>query len=325
MDALISIIVPVYKTEAYLKKCVESILAQTHRNLEVILVDDGSPDDSGAICDYYAKTDSRVKVIHKPNGGLSDARNSGMDIMTGQYVGFVDSDDWIEPNMYETLLTLLERFDADIAFGGVADDVERGDIVTTVKTSDYGQTPHAEDKLAAMCRYFHGSWAAWDKLYRAELFDGIRYPVGEINEDEAIVLHLLERCRQVCYTSEIFYHYMHREGSATITSANFSPKKLAWMQHCKHNLDYIRKNHPQLETDAAVRYRSSLLWSLTEIALSDGDFTNDIRFMRGELKKEHKLFASLPFDYRQDKLRLSILTALPFGFYRTLIRRKRGH
>lgn len=320
MDALISIIVPIYKTEAYLEKCVDSILCQTYKNLEVILVDDGSPDGSGEICERYAQADSRVKVIHKPNGGLSDARNAGLDVMTGQYVGFVDSDDWIEPTMYETLLLLLEQYDADMAFGGVADDVLHGDTITTVKTSNYGDTPYAEDKLSAMHRYFHGSWAAWDKLYRAELFDGIRYPVGEINEDEAIVLHLLERCRRVCYTNEIFYHYMHREGNATITSAAFSHKKLAWMQHCKNNLAYIRKNHPELEANAAERYLDSIQWTLTQIAMSKENFSPEIRSIRQDLRNERKLIPQIPFRYPTDKLRIQFLIYAPFWAYRLFVR-----
>lgn len=321
---LISVIVPIYKVEPYLHKCVDSILAQTYQQLEVILVDDGSPDGCGAICDGYAAADPRVRVVHKPNGGLSDARNAGMKIMTGRYVGFVDSDDWIEPDMYETLLDLLLYYDADMAFGGVSDDVEQNGIVTTVNTSHYPNAPFAEDNVSAMRRYFHGSWAAWDKLYRAELFDGIWYPVGEINEDEAIVLHLLERCQRVCYTNQIFYHYLRREGNATITTASFSRKRLAWMHHCEDNLSFIRKTHPELEVDAASRYRGSLLWSFSEIALSDNEFSDEIDKMRAQLKKERKLFERIPFDHRQDRLRFQVLAHLPFGVYRTLIRLKRG-
>lgn len=320
----ISIIVPVYKTEPYLRKCVDSILAQTHQDLEVILVDDGSPDNCGQICDEYAKKDSRIRVIHKPNGGLSDARNAGMDIMTGQYVGFVDSDDWIEPTMYETLLTLMEQFDADMAFGGVADDMEHNGMVNTLKISDYGDTPFAESKTDAMRRYFRGSWSAWDKLYRAELFQGIEYPVGEINEDEAIVLHLLNRCRRVCYTNEVFYHYMHRKGNQTITNSSFSHKKLAWMEHCRANLQYVRNSYPMLAPDAAERYLDSVQWSLSQIALSDGDFSQEIRAMRQDLWAERKYLPQVPFRSRQDKIRILLLTYAPFGAYRAIIRVKRG-
>lgn len=323
MSEKISVIVPVYKVEPYLRKCVDSILAQTYQNLEIILVDDGSPDNCGAICDEYAKQDARIKVIHKPNGGLSDARNAGLDTMTGEYVAFVDSDDWIMPQMYETLLQMLKQFQADIAFGGVADDLEQNGKVTTVKVSNYGDEPFSESAAEAMRRYFHGSWAAWDKLYKADLFRDIRYPVGEINEDEAIVLQLLSKCNRVCYTGEIFYHYMKRPGSGSITVSDFSVKKLDWQKHCAANLKFIQENDPELEADAAARYRSSLLWSLTEIALSDGDFSEQIKKLRSALKKNHHLFQSAPFSYPQDKIRLELLTRLPFWVYKTFIRLKR--
>lgn len=319
MEPLISVIVPIYKVEPYLKKCVDSILTQTYKNLEIILVDDGSPDNCGAICDEYAAKDSRIRVIHKPNGGLSDARNAGMKIMTGQYVAFVDSDDWIEPNMYSSLLGLITRFEADMAFGGVADDLETDGNVTTVRTSDYSATLFAEDKISAMRRYFHGSWAAWDKLYKAELFEGIVYPVGEINEDEAIVLHLLNRCERVCYTNEIFYHYMRRIGSNSITSTSFSPKKLAWVKHCRDNLAFIRSHHPLLELDAAKRYRGSILWALREIALSPEDFTEVRKQLVKELRCNAAIFKHAPFPHRTDRLRYSLVRHCPFFVFKAML------
>lgn len=322
MEPLISVIVPVYKVEPYLHKCVDSILAQTYRRLEIILVDDGSPDQCGAICDEYAEKDGRVKVIHKPNGGLSDARNAGMRIMSGELVAFVDSDDWIEPTMYERLYALLDQFQADMAFGGVADDWECGNAVTTTKTSDYGPTPFAEDAVAAMRRYFHGSWAAWDKLYRAKLFDGIFYPVGEINEDEAIVLHLLDRCDRVCYTNEIFYHYMRRDNGNSITTSAFSEKKLAWPQHCEANLHFVQEHYPELIPDAAARYRSSLLWALREMALSDSFSPEIWRNYRHKLQYNLSLFWNLPNTSKKNYLWMVSLCYLPQPAIRLLIKRR---
>ena len=317
---LISIIVPIYKVEPYLRKCVDSILSQTYTNLEIILVDDGSPDNCGAICDEYARKDSRIRVIHKPNGGLSDARNAGMDLMTGSLVAFVDSDDWIEPQMYQRLYELMTQYDADMAFGGVADDVVRDGVVQTVKTSEYGVVPYAEGKEHAMRRYFHSSWAAWDKLYRAELFDGIRYPVGEINEDEAIVLHLLDRCRQVCYTTEVFYHYIRRVDGTSITTASFSEKKLVWAKHCRDNLAFIREKYPELEQDALARYRGSLLWSLREMALCNKHFPKLARQVNIELKENRKQFAATAFRNRQERYTYLIAQYAPFGIYRMLLK-----
>ena len=319
--SLISIIIPIYKVEPYLRRCVDSVLAQTYTDLEIILVDDGSPDNCGAICDEYAAKDPRIKVIHKQNGGLSDARNAGLDIMTGSFVGFVDSDDWIETQMYERLMELMTQYDADMAFGGVADDVVESGAFRTVKTSDYGCSPFAEDNLSAMKRYFHGSWAAWDKLYKTELFREIRYPVGEINEDEAIVLQLLEQCQRVCYTNEVFYHYIRRIDGTSITTASFSPKKLAWAKHCRDNLAFIREKHPQLIPDATVRYRSSLLWLLREIACAGRQYHTHADVLLNWLHEDRKLFNRTPFTHRRDQIYLWILLYLPYSFYAKLVNR----
>lgn len=324
MNSLISVIVPIYKVEKYLRKCVESILSQTHTNLEIILVDDGSPDNCGTICDEYAQQDARIKVIHKPNGGLSDARNAGLDIMTGEYVAFVDSDDWIGPRMYETLLQMLKLFQADIAIGGVADELEQNGKVTTVKVTNYRDKPFYESATEAMHRFFTTSWAAWDKLYKADLFRDIHYPVGEINEDEAIVLQLLSKCTRVCYTNEVFYHYMRRPSSGSITAASFSVKKLAWQAHCRDNLEFVQAHYPALVPDAAARYRGSLLWSLTEIALSDENYAGETQALLSALRSQKELFYAAPFSYRQDRLRMWLLLHVPFSVYRAIIRFRRS-
>ena len=316
----ISIIVPIYKVEPYIRKCIESIICQTYTQLEIILVDDGSPDNCGAICDEYARKDSRIRVIHKENGGLSDARNAGLDICTGEYIGFVDSDDWIEPQMYEKLLHLLQEFDTDIAFGGVADDVAQNGTVTTIKVSDYGATPYAEEKLSAMRRYFLGSWAAWDKLYRRELFDEIRFPVGEINEDEAIVLQLLDRCERVCYTNEVFYHYMKRSNGTSITTASFSTKKLAWVNHCRSNLAFVQETYPQLEKYALSRYLSSLLWALNEMALAEGSFREAYGDTRKQLKVNAWRFLRFSVANKRKMLRLAFFLVFPFSFVRPILK-----
>ena len=319
MNSLISVIVPIYKVEKYLRKCIESILSQTYTNLEIILVDDGSPDKCGEICDEYEKKDSRIKVIHKKNGGLSDARNAGLDIMAGNYVAFVDSDDWIEPQMYEHLLAKLHYFHADISIGGVSCDLDDNGIINTEKIVSYDSAPFSEGNVETMHRFFITSWAAWDKLYKADLFRDIRFPVGEINEDEAIVLQLLSKCTRVCYTNEVFYHYIRRPSSGSITAANFSVKKLAWQAHCRDNLEFVQAHYPTLVSDAAARYRGSLLWSLTEIALSDEDYTGETQALLSALQSQKKLFCAAPFSYRQDRLRMWLLLHVPFSVYRAII------
>lgn len=320
----ISVIVPVYKVEPYLRRCVDSILAQTYTNLEIILVDDGSPDSCGAICDEYAEKDSRVRVIHKENGGLSDARNAGLEIATGEWLSFIDSDDWIEPTMYEALLNNAGVHDAQISIGGVVDELltENGVIVTKTTAGD-SVVIEARKKQPAIQHFLNHSWSAWDKIYRREVFDGIRYPVGEINEDEAIALSLLDRCERVVYTNEPFYHYIRRPES--ITTSTFSLKKLDWYRHCKANLDWIRANYPELEEAAAIRYRNSLLWTLTEIALAEGDYRSEVKTLVAELKTNRKLFKKIPYQHSTDKIRAALLIHLPFAVYRAFIRIKRNH
>lgn len=321
-SALVSIIIPVYNVEPYLCKCIDSILAQTYTNLEIILVDDGSPDRCPEICDKYAEMDSRIHVIHKPNGGLSDARNAGLEVASGEWIAFVDSDDWIEPDMYKKLLQNAEMYQAEISIGGVNDELLTDEGTTILKTTmtdsvNYRCCTNTE----TMQNYFKGSWSAWDKIYQKKVFENVRFPVGEINEDEAIVLHLLEKCRKVVYTNEVFYHYIHRPSS--ITTSSFSPKKFAWYRHCRDNLAWIREHHPELTEAAAARYRGAILYSLTEIALSDTAYTEEQQDLLKELKKEKKLFSAIPFDAVTEKIRYTMLAYLPFSFYRICIRRKR--
>jgi glycosyltransferase involved in cell wall biosynthesis len=318
----ISVIVPIYKVEPYLRKCVDSILAQTHRDLEVILVDDQSPDGCPAICDWYASNDPRIKVIHKKNGGLSDARNAGLEIATGDWLSFIDSDDWIEPQMYEKLLRNAEQTDAQISVGAVIAEAEtENGYVQLNPKEDLVISITSMQRMEAI-RYFLGnSWSAWDKIYRREVFEGIRYPVGEINEDEAIALYLLDRCERVVYTSEPFYHYIRRPES--ITTSPFSVKKLDWYRHSKANLEWIRKHYPALEEQALLRHRSCLLWSLTEMATSEQPFQKERRMLKAELQKNRRAFGKLPAN-RSVKLRCFLLTYLPFGLYRAFARRRRS-
>ena len=245
MGEIVSIIVPIFKVESFLRKCVDSIIGQTYPFLEIILVDDGSPDRSGEICDEYAAKDARVRVIHKKNGGLSDARNAGLDCMSGDYVAFIDSDDWIDCDWVEVLLHNLLEYDAQMSISGIIREFE-GEKASSpfLITESYGNEPFQESNIDMMRRYLRTSWVAWDKLYRAELFADLRFPVGEINEDEAIAMQILDRSKTVAITNQTCYHYLERGNS--ITTAAFSEKKLAWVKHCKDNLEFIRENYPQL-------------------------------------------------------------------------------
>lgn len=316
---LISVIVPVYKVEQYLRACVDSILAQTYTNLEIILVDDGSPDACGTICDKYAARDNRVRVIHKENGGLSDARNAGMSVCTGDYLAFVDSDDLLAFDALDRLYGLAEAYSAELVIGGhVRFSDETG--VSFEKTEVPAQVM---TKSEAMNEFFQNGCASWARLYKRAVHIDKHFPVGEINEDEAIVLSLLDRSDTVVKTERVVYGYRTRPES--ITTSSFSLKKLDWYRHCKANLEWIQANHPELEEPAAIRYRNSILWSLTEMALAEGDYSEHIKLLVSELKANRVLFTSIPYQHSTDKIRTVLLTHLPFAFYRAFIRIKRCH
>ena len=316
---LISIIVPVYNVEPYLYKCIDSIINQTYKNLEIILVDDGSPDNCGVICDEYAQKDNRIKVIHKTNGGLSDARNAGLNIAAGEWISFIDSDDWIEPTMYEVLLNLAQNFDSQISVGGVADEIyENGKIITVKTTNSIVSSPYVLSRTQAMQKYFLGSWSAWDKIYRREIFDNIRFPVGEINEDEAIVLQILENASNISYTNQVFYHYIKRPESITTTS--FHPKKLAWYYHCKANLSFIKENYPSLTEYAEKRYFSSILFFLIMISRENdqSQYSDILTELLLELKTNFKKIVRNNFLTTKDKFFALIFRFFGLKFYAKL-------
>lgn len=208
---LISIIIPVYKVEKYLEKCIESVLKQTYTNLQIILVDDGSPDNCGKICDEYAKKDSRIEVIHKINGGLSDARNVGINRANGRYIGFVDSDDYIKEDMYEKLINLIKEYDADISICNLYDVIDGKEYV---RNKDNGIHEYSRiDILKEVLLDKNIQSYAWNKLYEKELFDEIKYPIGKKYEDIGTIFYLFEKCNKIVVTSEPEYYYLKRADS----------------------------------------------------------------------------------------------------------------
>ncbi len=212
VNELISVIVPVYKVEQYLEKCVDSILAQTYTNLEIILVDDGSPDDCGKICDAYADQDSRIKVIHKENGGVSEARNTGLDIAKGEYIGFVDSDDWIEPNMYEDMLNAVHEYQADMSICCV-EKIRKDKVIA----QDIGHTRVYSRQKALyelICDRKVTSFSV-NKLFHKDLFQNLQFQKGKsLFEDTLFMYQILEKITRAVHLNELCYHYLRRDDSA---------------------------------------------------------------------------------------------------------------
>lgn len=218
MNDLISVIVPVYNVEFYLPACVESVCKQSYKNLQIILVDDGSTDHSGKICDEYASQDFRITVIHQVNQGLSGARNSGLEIAKGEYISFIDSDDIIYPLMYETMLRSIESL--DVIECGVQRFVDKKELHKT----PFGETDIKKfNKMEALenlvCN--PGMTASFcNKLFRANLFTGLRFKEGIIHEDEHLIFKVLDRINSYGYMDREFYAYRTRENSIMNTELN---------------------------------------------------------------------------------------------------------
>lgn len=213
----ISIIVPVYNVERFLDQCIASIVSQTYQNLEIILVDDGSLDSCPRLCDNWANNDERIRVIHKLNGGLSDARNVGIDMVSGEYLMFVDSDDFIAADMVMDLYTLLNHTNADIACGGVYrySDGKITDIYNEIICSDeviFSGIEQLKNVLNSQTEC-----AAWGKLYRRSIIGGHRFIKGRYNEDIIFLFPLYATCSMVVYTNKRYYYYRDTIGSVTHT------------------------------------------------------------------------------------------------------------
>jgi glycosyltransferase involved in cell wall biosynthesis len=210
----LSVIVPVYRVEATLDRCVESVLKQDVDDMEVILVDDGSPDNCPEMCDRWAVEDQRIKVVHKQNGGLSDARNAGLDMATGDYVTFVDSDDYLAPGTYGSLMELLMT--GDIVEYSITDRLQLQDACYDDADKYWLETQ----------AYTHTY--AWNKIYRRSLFEDVRYPVGKVFEDVYTLPLLLRKATRIVTTSRGFYHYTYNEQGIT-ASANANGQGLAML------------------------------------------------------------------------------------------------
>ena len=204
---MISVIVPVYNVEPYLPQCLDSILAQTYSDLEILLIDDGSTDRCGEICDQYAARDPRIRVFHTENRGLSAARNLGLDHAQGDYIGFIDSDDWIEPDMYEVLLQTAEGTEADIVECGVFREFKDKTLVVEKK-----QKLKIQDPIQALLREDISN-GVWDKLWKRSCFNIIRFPEGRINEDIATTYRIIKTINSAVVITAAKYHYRYRENS----------------------------------------------------------------------------------------------------------------
>ena len=312
MGERVSVIVPIYKVEPYIRRAVDSVLAQTHRELEIILVDDGSPDNCGKICDEYKSKDERIRVIHKENGGLSDARNAGLDVATGDYIAFVDSDDYIAPDFIEKLLDALIKNRADVAMCSYKTTLALDYDDTIFEINEMGKKGHEADGSMEICTrsellsnlydanhrdatYFI---VAWNKLYKAKLWEDIRFPKGKIHEDEATTYRIYDIAEKGVYLHRPLYGYFSAPES--ITRGRFNPDRLDWLDALSDRIRFFeeRKEWEQVRyakrarADGAIRYFYPVKEELSESREAQ-------KRLKGYVKEEiREKESGLPFKTR---------------------------
>ena len=261
MSMELSIIVPVYKVEKQLERCIRSILNQSFTNFELILVDDGSPDKCGEICDEYEKKDKRIKVIHKKNGGLSDARNAGLNIAKGKYIGFVDSDDIIHSEMYERMYNCITKYNVDIVqckfrkFKSI-EDINKLSNINDVNIEYYT----SKEAIMDMIDNNKINVNTWNKLYKRELFENERFPKGKIHEDEFLTYKLIYKSNKVAYINEELYYYYQNDNG--IMNGSNLIKRLDRIEALEERSNFFLKNG---DKDLYNKSNTALFFALNKL------------------------------------------------------------
>lgn len=315
-NTTISVIVPVYNVSPYLQRCFNSIINQTYSDLEIILVDDGSTDGSGELCDRLAEQDDRVRVFHKPNGGLGSARNVGIQAAKGNYLGFVDSDDWIEPTMYATILKLMQENRAQIGACGIRRVTESGDSSFYNENLQERHIYTTEEALNELPRNERLSNSMCNKLFQRETIVGLIINEQIAYEDNPFTPQCIGRAKTVIYTAEPFYCYYEREGS--ISRKDFSIKEFDRVKADRMRLDYYRDYFPQCEDSAAIAYIGSCL-KLYFNARKCAEASEQRTALKEELRAVIKAYPHLPFTKKQRaKVRLFLLNPALYSLAMTM-------
>lgn len=323
---LLSVIIPVYNVEEYVGRCVDSVLNQTYKNLEVLLVDDGSKDSSGAICDTYPEKDPRVKVIHKENGGLSSARNTGMDIASGEYITFLDSDDWIEPDGYEHLMELMQRYQVKLVCGGNYDvDSETGER-TLALCPEKEEVLSTEAFVGRMFLWQGFDSSACDKIYHRSLLENFRYPEGRVCEDVPVTYKIALATDRAALSDRPFYNYFHRPNSIT-TAPEITDRTFHYSQHTAVIYPYIKEHHPAIENQARfLRVRSLahiLLLLEQDVEAVRIKYAAEYCHARKELRKHTGFILKSPYFSKKEKITNILLNMNLYRTVRSVLRKKR--
>ncbi|MGN1245776.1 MAG: glycosyltransferase, partial [Muribaculaceae bacterium] len=239
---LISVIIPVYNVAKYLNRCMKSVCGQTYRNLEILMVDDGSTDESATMCDKWAAADSRIRLIRQHNQGLSAARNTALEVAKGDWIAFVDSDDWIETDMYEGLCQIALEHDADIVACGHIREYTKRNKSKVRNVAGETCTIDADEAMKMIVKDRRLQNHVWSKIYRRKLFNEVRFPVGEIYEDIAVSHLLLHQANRVVLVDKAFYHYRIRHDSLSRVPSINADKEAQYFAQITKQSDYVLKN-----------------------------------------------------------------------------------
>lgn len=314
MDNLVSIIIPCYNVEKYLDRCLDTVVHQTYPHLEIILVDDGAKDNTPALCDAWAEKDKRIRVIHKENDGLANARNSGIEVCNGEYVMFVDSDDYIEPDMVEFMLTLSIEYEADVSRCGYYFDYDNGSI-EAIEESEAVQLLDYEERMIDLINGRNISGVAWNKLYKREVIKTHMYDkVDGCSEDIMHNFRVYQDIDKTVFCNVPKYHYV--ENNASITHGTFSYGAFDIIRARKIIVDYFNDNPAILPTAKEWYIKSSLM------VMSECVMFNACLNSYYELKKEIKHYKKFVFKSGRFKNKYKVkyiaLCYLPFSINRLL-------
>ncbi len=283
MQPLISVVVPIYNVEKYIHKCVNSIINQTYKNLEIILVDDGSPDNCPKICAEYEKKDSRIKVVHKENGGLSDARNAGMKIATGEYISFIDSDDYISKDFIEILYSNLTDENSDIIECDIIRFNENEEPI--ISNGDFDcKSYDTETSLSMLIAEKEFHQYVWNKLYKRSVIQDIYFEKGKLNEDEFWTYQIFGNAKTISKLDKPMYFYLQRSGS--IMGNSYNIRRLDALEAKSNRQKYIDNYFPNLSSQAKIELFGSCIF----------DCQSTMRFLNGDDKKKAKRIIKMYYN-----------------------------
>ncbi len=311
-EELISVIIPVYNVKPYLQMCAETVFAQTFRNLEIIFVDDGSTDGSGELCDELARKDPRVRVIHQENGGLSDARNTGIMASTGAFLFFLDSDDAISPVTLAHLWTACIRTRADVAIGDFIRFSE--EKVPTERRQFTTEAVDTEEAIRRLLLHQECVHTAWGKLFRRKLWETMRFPKGLLNEDHAVIYDVMVNVKKAAFVKDALYYYRIRQGS--IMTSRITERNLPLLDTSERVTNMIIERYPSLREPAIRLHVVVYMRFLSDLLETDyGMFPDVQKRIISTLKGYRKEFMRSRQVRKVDKLKLAALLAGKRAFY----------